>query len=90
VKSFLQDLTEVPSYEEDPSYYSDWGDPREYTMDDYGEGECAGEIVPLVEFGLQASEREVFEAQLYLDSGRRGQGQGNGVQAPCSPRPRRS
>jgi sulfite reductase (ferredoxin) len=69
VKAFLQDLTEVPAYEEDPSYYSDWGDPRVYTMDDYGEGECAGEIVPLVEFGLQASEREVFEAQLYLDSG---------------------
>jgi len=38
-------------------------------MDDYGEGECAGEIVPLVEFGLQASEREVFEAQLHLDAG---------------------
>ena len=69
VKSYLQDLTEVPAYETDPSYYSDWGDPREYSMDDYGEGECAGEIVPLVEFGLQASEREVFEAQLYFDSG---------------------
>ncbi len=69
VKTFLQDLTEVPSYEEDPSYYSDWGDPRVFTMEDYGEGECAGEIVPLVEFGLQASEREVFEAQLYFDSG---------------------
>jgi sulfite reductase (ferredoxin) len=38
-------------------------------MDDYGEGECAGEIVPLVEFGLQASEREVFEAQLFFDAG---------------------
>jgi sulfite reductase (ferredoxin) len=69
VKSFLQDLTEVPAYEVDPSYYSDWGDPRVYTMDDYGEGECAGEIVPLVEFGLQASEREVFEAQLFFDAG---------------------
>jgi len=69
VKNFLQDLTEVPTFEQDPSYYSDWGDPRVYTMDDYGEGECAGEIVPLVEFGLQASEREVFEAQLFFDSG---------------------
>ncbi|MSR20160.1 MAG: nitrite/sulfite reductase [Gemmatimonadetes bacterium] len=69
VKNFLQDLTAVPAYEEDPSYYSDWGDPRVYTMDDYGEGECAGEIVPRVEFGLQASEREVFEAQLFLDAG---------------------
>jgi len=69
VKRFLQDLTEVPSFEEDPSYYSDWGDPRVFTMEDYGEGECAGEIVPMVEFGLQASEREVFEAQLYFDAG---------------------
>jgi sulfite reductase (ferredoxin) len=69
VKRFLQDLTDVPAYEVDPSFYSDWGDPREYTMDDYGEGECAGMIVPLVEFGLQASEREAFEAQLYLDAG---------------------
>jgi sulfite reductase (ferredoxin) len=69
VKAFLQDLTAVPEYEDDPSYYSDWGDPRVFTMEDYGEGECAGEIVPLVEFGLQSSEREVFEAQLYLDAG---------------------
>jgi len=69
VKRYLQDLTEIPAFEEDPSYYSDWGDPRVFTMEDYGEGECAGEIVPLVEFGLQASEREVFEAQLYFDSG---------------------
>lgn len=68
VKGFLQDLTEVPPFEQDPSFYSDWGDPRVYTMDDYGEGECAGEIVPLVEFGLQASEREVFEAQLFFDA----------------------
>ena len=70
IKAFLQDLSHVPSYSEDPSFYSDWGDPREYTMEDYGEGECAGEIVPLVEFGLQAGEREVFEAQLHLDAGR--------------------
>ena len=69
VKGFLQDLTAVPAYDEDPSFYSDWGDPREYSMEDYGEGECAGEIVPFVEFLLQSSEREVFEAQLFLDSG---------------------
>ena len=68
VKDFLKDLTAVPRYAEDPSYYSDWGDPREYSMEDYGEGECAGEMLPLVEFGLQASEREVFEAQLFLDA----------------------
>src|SRR3970282_2241970 len=60
----------IPSYEEDPSYYSDWGDPREYTIGDMGVGECAGEVVPFVQIGLAASEREVFEAQVLLDEGK--------------------
>jgi sulfite reductase (ferredoxin) len=70
VRNSVDDLTKVPSYEEDPSYYSDWGDPREYTIGDMGVGECAGEIVPFVEFGLQAAERLVFEAQIQLDAGK--------------------
>ena len=32
-------------------------------MGDLGVGECAGEIVPFVEFGLQESEQELYEAQ---------------------------
>jgi sulfite reductase (ferredoxin) len=34
-----------------------------------GVGECAGEVVSLTQFGLVASERQVFEAQLCLDNG---------------------
>ena len=33
-----------------------------------GVGECAGEVVSLTEFGLASSERQVFEAQVELDS----------------------
>ncbi len=69
IRNMLKDLMEVPSYEEDPSFYSDWGDPREYTIGDIGVGECAGEIVPLAMFGLSASERLVFEAQVDLEKG---------------------
>ncbi|MFO0566160.1 MAG: nitrite/sulfite reductase [Polyangiaceae bacterium] len=58
----------VPAYEVDPSYYSDFGDPREYTIGDIGEGECAGAVVSFLEMGLAASEREVFEAQLLLEA----------------------
>ena len=47
--------------------YSDWGDPRQYTTGDMGVGECAGEIVPFVQFGLAAAERVAFDAQLKLD-----------------------
>jgi sulfite reductase (ferredoxin) len=67
IRKVLEEYVNVPPYEEDPSYYSDWGDPREYTIGDMGEGECAGEVVSSIQFGLAASEREVFEAQVLLD-----------------------
>jgi sulfite reductase (ferredoxin) len=70
VRKIIDDFTQVPSYESDPSYYSDWGDSREYTIGDLGVGECAGEVVSFTQFGLAASEREVFEAQLLLDEGK--------------------
>jgi sulfite reductase (ferredoxin) len=69
IRKLVDELSVIPSYEQDPSYYSDWGDPREYTIGDLGVGECAGEVVPLVQVGLAGSEREVFEAQLLLDEG---------------------
>ena len=34
-----------------------------------GVGECAGEVVSQAQFTLAASEREIFEAQIYFDSG---------------------
>jgi sulfite reductase (ferredoxin) len=69
LRALLDDLTRVPAYAEDRTYYADWGDPREYTLGDMGVGECAGEVVSLTEFGLAASERQVFEAQLHLEHG---------------------
>ena len=67
LKNVLLPLTQVPSYEQDKSYYVDWADVREYSIADKGIGECAGEIVGLADFGLQTAEREVFEAQVKLD-----------------------
>jgi len=69
VKDMLEDLTRIPAHDADPSYYADWGDPREFTLEDLGTGECAGEVVTQSEFTLAASERELFEAQIFLDSG---------------------
>ncbi|MDA1272962.1 MAG: nitrite/sulfite reductase [Verrucomicrobia bacterium] len=67
LRGMLDDLMKVPSYEQDKSYFSDWGDPREFTVGDMGAGECAGEIVSLAQVELAAAEREVFEAQLEMD-----------------------
>ena len=68
IRTLLQDLTKIPAHAQDSSYYSDWGDPREYSLGDMGVGECAGEVVSLTEFGLASSERQVFEAQVELDN----------------------
>jgi sulfite reductase (ferredoxin) len=69
IKTLLEDLTRVPTDGADRSFFSDWGDPREYSLDDLGVGECAGEVVSAIEFDLAAAEREVFEAELDLENG---------------------
>ena len=64
----IEPFMEVPAYERDRSYYSDWGDPREFTIGDMGTGECAGEVVSVTQFDLADAERLVFEAQLHLEN----------------------
>jgi sulfite reductase (ferredoxin) len=67
LKKMLDDLTRPPAGER--SYFSDWGDPREYSLGDMGVGECAGEVVSPFDFEMGAAERELFEGQLALEAG---------------------
>ena len=67
IKSKIQDLSSLPTYKENRFYYSDWGDPREFTKEDIGIGECAGEVVSAFTFDLTSAERMLFEAQLKLE-----------------------
>lgn len=69
VRQIIDGLAEVPLRDVDRSFYSDWRDPREYSVTDMGIGECAGEIVSSLEFDLTSAERQCFEAQLALDAG---------------------
>jgi sulfite reductase (ferredoxin) len=67
MKNMLEDLTKPNA--SDRSFFSDWGDPREYSLSDHGVGECAGEVVTPIDFELTAAEREVFEAQIAFENG---------------------
>ena len=69
IKTLLEDLTRLPVDGTNRSFFSDWGDPREYSLGDLGVGECAGEVISAIDFDLAAAEREVFEAQLSLEKG---------------------
>ena len=67
LKEMFQDLAKVPGHDDDPRYYADWGDPREFTIGDMGVGECAGEVVSLADFDMAGAEGQAFEAQLHLE-----------------------
>ncbi len=70
IRSVLEDLTQdIPDHEAEPLFYSDWADPRQYSIGDIGKGECAGEVVTQYEFQMTAAERIVFEAQVLLEDG---------------------
>jgi len=75
------DLTEIPPYLENPDFYTDWGDPRVFTLGDMGVGECAGEVVSLTEVELQSAERICFEAQIELDEGKMKEAENKAYQA---------
>ncbi len=70
IRQVLDDLTQdAPAPESDPDFYTDWADPRQYSIGDIGKGECAGEVVTQYEFQMTAAERIVFEAQVHLEDG---------------------
>ena len=70
IAELLKQHVPVPLYEEDKSFYTDWGDVREFSMKDKGIGECAGEVVTPTDFGLKNADREFFDAQVMVDEGR--------------------
>ena len=67
-RELIDEYMKVPVHDEDPSFYTDWADAREFTIGDMGIGECAGEVVSSIEFGLADAEREAFEAQVAFDA----------------------
>ena len=61
VKAILRQYDKIPTFEEDPSYYIDTGDTKEFQLKK-GVGECAGQLVELVSFILEEADRLIYEA----------------------------
>ncbi len=67
IRNLLSPFMKAPSYEQNPIYFSDWGDSREFTIADIGVGECAGEVVSLFSMEISQAESEAFEALIAHD-----------------------
>jgi len=70
LKELLQPLTEIPSHDEDPSYYVDIGADEAFGLEDLGPGECAGGVLDLIEVGLKEARTGIALAQRARDEGR--------------------
>ena len=69
MKEMIEDLSRVPPHAENPGFYTDWNDPRSFTIGDMAAGECAGEVISAVDFAFRDAESAAFEAQLLIESG---------------------
>ncbi len=69
IKNILAPFSDVPIYELNPQVYSDWGDPREFSIGDIGIGECAGEVVSLFSMNIAQAEAAAFDGLVALDEG---------------------
>ena len=69
VRNILEPFMVSPVFEKNPEFFSDWSDPRIFTLDDLGIGECAGEVVSLFSMEVAKAESQNFEAQVALEEG---------------------
>ncbi len=69
MRALIKPFMSVGPYAEEPEFYSDWSDVREFTIGDLGVGECAGEVVSLFGIEVVKAEAQAFDAQIALDDG---------------------
>ena len=81
VKALIKPFMITPVFETQPEFFSDWGDPRVFTLNDLGIGECAGEVVSLFSIEISKAESAVFDAQVALDEGNYAQADDGAYQA---------
>lgn len=65
----LVPFTLIPRFDEDQSYYVDWGETEEYSITDLGPGECATGAYEMMEGFMYEADQELYLASVMLDKG---------------------
>jgi sulfite reductase (ferredoxin) len=72
LKETLMPFTFLPSYDEDRSFYVDWGEEKDFTTEDLGPGECAGGAYEMMEGFLFEADQELHLAGVMTEKGQTG------------------
>lgn len=65
--TLLEDLKELPAIEKSPYAYTDFGTEKKFTLEDRGQGECAGAVTDMIQDHLAMAERALFHGKLALE-----------------------
>ncbi|MBI4385044.1 MAG: sulfurtransferase TusA family protein [Nitrospinae bacterium] len=65
--AFLEDLKDLPPVEQAPESYVDFGSDKKFTLEDRGQGECAGAVTDMIQDHLSVAERALFQGKLAME-----------------------
>ena len=66
-RSLLESFTTLKSIEETPLAYIDYGTDKKFSLEDRGQGECAGAVTDMIEDRLSEAERAQFQSKLSIE-----------------------
>ena len=66
-RELLDPLRSLPEIESDPHAYIDFGTDKKFSLEDRGQGECAGAVTDMIQDRLSEAERSHFHSKLSLE-----------------------
>jgi len=66
-RELLNPLKELPQVEEAPHSYIDFGSEEKFSLEDRGQGECAGAVTDMITDRLSEAERAHFQSKLAFE-----------------------
>jgi sulfite reductase (ferredoxin) len=66
-RDLLNDLKALPEIEQSPESYIDYGSTEKFSLEDRGQGECAGAVTDMITDRITEGERAHFQGKLSLE-----------------------
>ena len=68
-RDLLSPLKDLPDIEQSPQSYIDYGSTEKFSLEDRGQGECAGAVTDMITDRISEAERAHFQGKLSLEKG---------------------
>ncbi len=63
VSELIKKYSFVPQYDEDKSFYFDWGKDTEFSLDGLSQGECGAGVIDMIESDLESAKQSLLKAK---------------------------